>query len=355
MTLLVAVVVLWLVWVLVTLLCVSHTWVYAVRRPGRFLQTILRPLYNRARNRNLESAERAEAALRQCGVPDGVLPDPTVMASRSTAFGVHKVGVLAAWAVPFALVLLAQGAADPTARQIAVVYAMLIFTTALALVDARATARSTVFAATTRAAVNVAGFLMSGDDGTPETDSRQATPGVKRYQSLTQALSAAINTLCQAALIQATALSAHADFHARAEVLSTAQHLIANLKDERSKLLWHPEGSKARIAQLCAAVLAQACKPHEKELHSILVVDPAVLRSDLHWHPVRSPRRRIILALAVQTAMIAVLLGVIVALTHFQVPEAVVLLVFALLAALFARVLVALDLPATEWLRIARR
>ncbi|MFE2728057.1 hypothetical protein [Kitasatospora sp. NPDC059327] len=53
--------------------------------------------------------------------------------------------------------------------------------------------------------------------------------------------------------------------------------------------------------------------------------------------------------------MVAVLLGIVVLLAHLQVPEAVLLLVVVLIAALFARILTALDLPATEWLRISRR
>ncbi|MFJ1754718.1 hypothetical protein [Kitasatospora sp. NPDC088134] len=346
MTPLNAIVALWIVWILVTMLFISPAWTYTVRRPGRLIQSRLRPVRTRAENRNIESADRVRLALVECSVPEGALLDFTMVAFRSTAFGVHKVGVLATWAVPFLLAPAAEGAADPTARQIAVVYAMILITGALAIADARATARSTVFASTTRAAVNVVELLAATGES-----ARRA----KRHQSLTQALSDAINTLCQAVLTQATALSAHADPHARAESISIAQRLVANLKDERSKFLQRPEESKTRIAQLCTAVLAQATQRHESGLHSTLVVDPAVLRLELDWRPVRSSRRRVVLAVAVQTAMLAVLLGVIITLTHFQVPEAVVLLVFMLVAALFARILIALDLPATEWLRIARR
>ncbi|MFD7982509.1 hypothetical protein ACFV4M_03900 [Kitasatospora indigofera] len=53
--------------------------------------------------------------------------------------------------------------------------------------------------------------------------------------------------------------------------------------------------------------------------------------------------------------MIATLIGTVIVLTQLQVPEAVVLLLFALLATLFARILHALKLPATDWLRISRR
>ncbi|MFF7459396.1 hypothetical protein [Kitasatospora sp. NPDC008115] len=334
----------WLVWVLFTLLFVAAPWIRSNRRPGRILQ-VIRPLRTFAWNRHLAGAHRVRDTLRQHGASPTGLPDCDAMARRSAAVGAHKAGVLLTWAVPFLLVLAAT-AAQGTGWGIGIVYGMLLTTTGLALADARATARGTVFASTTRAAMNVAELLGTGEE---------AVRLARGHQSRTQALSAAVNTLCRTVLLQATALSARTDPHARTEIVSNAENLLANLKDERTRLLQRPQDSQARIAELCAAVLTGAVKPHESALHSLLVADPAVLRTEMDWRPARSPRRHTALAVTVQTVMVLALLGVVVSLTHFQVPEAVLLLVFVLMAALFARILAALDLPATDWLRISRR
>ncbi|GGV42115.1 hypothetical protein GCM10010495_69720 [Kitasatospora herbaricolor] len=334
----------WLLWVLLTLTFVAAMWIRAIRRPGRWIQRI-RPTHTR----HLVSAHRIRSTLRLHGVPLDHLPTCDAMARRSTTFGSQTLGVLLTWIVPFLLILAALATSPPPAFNgwvIAVVYAMLTVTTVLAVADARAAARGSIFAATTRAAMDVVELLGAGEE---------AARRAQYHQSLTQALSTPINSLCQAALTQAAVLSARTDPHTRAKILSNAQHLVTNLKGERSRLLQQPHNSKARIAQLCAAVLTQATLPHESELCPALVVDPAVLATELDWRPARSPRRHIALTITVQTTMIATLIGTVIVLTQLQVPEAVVLLIFALLATLFARILHALKLPATDWLRISRR
>ncbi|MFE4973375.1 hypothetical protein ACFRAR_14835 [Kitasatospora sp. NPDC056651] len=345
MTVLTAVFTAWLLWVLFTVTFIAAASLYSARRPGRALQH-LPLLQSRILNRQLESAHRVRTILRLHGIPAGELPRCDAMAERSKAFATHKAGVLLTWAVPAALIFAAMAAVDLAGQEASLLYIMLLTTTALAIADARITARGTVFASTTRAAMEVVELLGTG----PEVTRRS-----HHHQGVSNALSASISTLCQAALTQARALSARTDPYTRERILTVSTDLVANFKGARARLLRQPQASKDRIAHLCASILTQATKPHESELHPVLVIDPAILQPESEWHPSHSPRRRTVLAVTVQASMVLALLAIVVALAHFQVPELVVLLVLTLIAALFARILIALDLPATDWLRVFRR